>query len=252
MKKEKNYTNKYYQTIAEGSLRSAVEVIPVIHDFIKPKSVIDVGCGTGNWLSVWEKAGVADICGVDGDYIPKSQLLINEKYFLEADFKKTIVPLKKYDLVMSLEVAEHIPADCAKIFVHSLCGLGDCILFSAAIPHQGGVSHVNEQYPEYWIQLFSSEGYSVYDTIREKIWNNQKIDTCYRQNIFFFIKDSVKNNYPAITSYTNKILSLVHPEHFEHKEQILVSYKNVLRTPIHAGWYFLKKYFGFYRSKEKK
>ena len=65
---------------------------------------------------------------------------------------------RKFDLVLSLEVAEHLPSECAEAFVESLVNLGPVILFSAAIPYQGGENHVNEQWPEYWVGVLSGEG----------------------------------------------------------------------------------------------
>jgi 2-polyprenyl-3-methyl-5-hydroxy-6-metoxy-1,4-benzoquinol methylase len=57
---------------------------------------------------------------------------------------------KEFDLVVSLEVAEHLPASAADQFVNTLVKHGKKILFSAAIPGQGGQDHLNEQWPDYW------------------------------------------------------------------------------------------------------
>ncbi|MGQ0737754.1 MAG: class I SAM-dependent methyltransferase [Bacteroidota bacterium] len=244
------YSQAYFNEISKGSLQSATEVIPVVLQFTSPMSVLDIGCGAGNWLSVWQKYGVNDIWGVDGEYVDASRLLIEKDRFRAANLEKGISLPKKFDLVMSLEVAEHINPGSAGIFIESLCRHADVILFSAAIPGQGGVLHINEQYPGYWADIFRRYGFSAYDCIREKIWLNKKIDTCYRQNLLFFVKDEVKERYPSITAHARTLLPLVHPEHFEKKEEILISYKRVLRTPFHAGWHFVKKFPGLFRSKK--
>src|SRR5205814_2318448 len=117
------------------------------------------------------------------------------------------------DLVMSLEVAEHIKPEFASGFIRSLCNLGDVILFSAAIPNQGGVLHYNEQYPKYWIEKFKESGFLPYDCIRKEIWETETIDVNYRQNLLFFISREKTGLYPSITRENNIALALVHPLH---------------------------------------
>jgi len=245
------YTKDYYNDINAGSLQSARLTIPVVQQFITPHSVADIGCGTGNWLSVWSEKGVTDICGIDGPYIDRRLLQIERSKFITADLEKDVRLPRKYDLVMSLEVAEHIHPASAPVFVRSLCELGDVVLFSAAIPGQGGVHHVNEQYPNYWAAIFKTCGFTAYDCIRERIWMEQGIDACYRQNLLFFVRDEAKTAYPAITGNGRLLLPLVHPDHFEKLQRDLVSYKRVLRTPLHSSWYFFKKFFSLFRSKQK-
>lgn len=247
--KSQPYSKKYYQTIETGSAVSAAEVIPVVLYFLSPASVVDIGCGTGAWLSEWKKKDINDILGIDGNHISSDQLMIEKEKFQIADLEKEISLSRRFDLVMSLEVAEHISACSAATFVHSICQLGDIVLFSAAIPGQGGVNHINEQYPAYWIDLFKKEEFSAYDCIREIIWMNKKIDTCYRQNLLFFVKDEAKEKYPSITTNIRTVLPLVHPEHFEKKEELLFFYKRILRTPFHAGWHFIKAFFRLFKFK---
>lgn len=248
MRKE-SYSDQYYSTIAEGSLRSAKEVIPVILQFISPASVADVGCGLGAWLSVWQKHGVTDLLGIDGDYVDRNKLKIARDKFIPADLEKGFALPRTFNLVMSLEVAEHIRPEFALSYVGSLCKLGNVILFSAAIPGQGGVNHFNEQYPSYWTGLFKKFGFTGYDCIRAKIWMNSAIDPCYRQNLLFFVKDDEKDKYRSIAEHTSPVLPLVHPDHFDQKEYILHSYKKILRTPFHTGWYFLKRFAGLFKRR---
>jgi SAM-dependent methyltransferase len=240
--KNQLYSEQYYQSVTPGSSVSAQLVIPVVYSYIQPKSIVDVGCGAGAWLEVWQQTGINDYLGIDGKYVQKNLRIPPEK-FLAADLEKKIELDRKFDLVMSLEVAEHIHGESASIFIASLCTLGDVVLFSAAIPGQGGVLHYNEQYPEYWANLFAHNGFTGYDCIRAKIWMNTQIDTCYRQNILFFVRDTVKEKYAAITSCAGQLLPLVHPQHFDEKERALQGYKRVLRTPFHAGWHFIKIFF---------
>ena len=143
-----SYTEEFYEIVREGAKESAKEIIPIIFEFIQPKSVIDVGCGVGTWLSVFQAHGVEDVWGIDGDYIDKNVLEIPEEKFLTFDLKNPFKLSRQFDLVVSLEVGEHLPQECAETFVESLTQLAPVILFSAAIPFQGGTDHVNEQWQD--------------------------------------------------------------------------------------------------------
>ena len=209
------YNQDFYASISPGSLRSARAVVPLVWQFIQPGSVIDVGCGQGIWLSVFKEWGIQEICGIDGSWVDKDNLRIEPEVFFEFDMNRPLSLNRQFDLVVSLEVAEHLPPEGAQAFVHSLISLGPVILFSAAIPLQGGVDHQNEQWPEYWSRLFLAEGYVTIDCLRNKIWNNSDVEYWYRQNVLFFVKQEELCNYDALhKEYRENIdapLSMVHP-----------------------------------------
>ncbi|MCK5612377.1 methyltransferase domain-containing protein, partial [Candidatus Pacearchaeota archaeon] len=212
------YTDEFYMGIQEGSRKSAKEVIPIVLELIKAKSIIDVGCGVGTWLSEFKKYGVEDVFGVDGDYINKKSLQIPENCFMSMDLKKPLKIEKQFDLVVSLEVAEHLPVECSEMFIDFLVSLGPIILFSAAIPFQGGNHHINEQWPDYWAKLFQNKEYVAIDCIRKKIWQNENVEWWYAQNILLFVKSDVLEKYPKLkkefedTNFAQ--LSIVHPKRY--------------------------------------
>lgn len=241
-KKPASYNEVYFKQRADNVVLSANEIIPLLLKYFTPQSVVDVGCGIGAWLSVWEEKGVTDVLGIDGSYINSGQLLINKRKFLSADLEKEIKISKKFELAMSLEVAEHIRPEFAANFIRSICSLSDIVLFSAAIPHQGGALHYNEQYPEYWVNHFAKNGFSAYDVLREKIWDNTNINAYYRQNILVFINDQVKDKYADLIKYNRPVLSLVHPDYLEEKGYEISLYEKALKNPFTASWYFIKKY----------
>jgi ribosomal protein L11 methylase PrmA len=49
----------------------------LVSDLIQPKSVVDVGCGLGTWLTAFNKEGVEDILGIDGEYVDRRMLKIS-------------------------------------------------------------------------------------------------------------------------------------------------------------------------------
>ncbi|MBR1646203.1 MAG: methyltransferase domain-containing protein [Selenomonadaceae bacterium] len=210
------YDEKFYRAQKNPSFKSAIEILPLVAEFVHPRSVVDVGCGVGTWLAVWQKHGT-EIYGVDGDYVDRSQLFIDEKFFHPADLENRLKLKRRFDLAMSLEVAEHLSPERADSFVEDLTRLSDLILFSAAIPAQGGTNHVNEQWPSYWAQKFLQFGYIGIDCLRPKIWTNDAIEISRRQNIFIYAKSAELYRYPELQDYYLKyrdvtIFDAVHPK----------------------------------------
>ena len=211
-----NYDENFYRMQKDGSYRSASIILPLVQKFIQPKTVLDIGCGVGTWLAVWKNLGM-EVYGMDGDYVDRSQLFIPEKNFYPANLEKQLESNKKFDLVETLEVAEHLSPARADSFIEDLTKLSDVILFSAAITGQGGVNHVNEQMQSYWAEKFLRQGYVAIDCLRPQIWKNKQIEFWYRQNIFIYAKSTELYRYPALQEYylkhkENQILDAVHPD----------------------------------------
>ena len=169
------------------AILSARNVLPHVFRLVEPKSVLDFGCGGGAWLSVCQELGVTNLLGIDGSYVDTKKLIFDEKYFLAHDLRQPITMAKRFDLAISLEVAEHIPEESSRIYIESLVQFAPVILFSAAIPFQGGVGHVNERWPSYWEELFLERNYYAVDCIRRLVWNNAHVDTWYKQNTMLFV-----------------------------------------------------------------
>ena len=195
----------YTHTEVVHNFSAATQVVPLVMQIVNPASVLDVGCGIGTWLKVFQEHGVNDFVGVDGNFVDRRMLKISQERFHAHDLTTPVALGRKFDLVVSLEVAEHIPEQFADSFVEMLVKHGDVHLFSAAIPGQGGQNHVNEQWPEYWQKKFEPFGFYFHDVIRPQIWGNEQVDFWYRQNMFL-----VKREKPLQTPFHS--LSVVHPE----------------------------------------
>lgn len=180
------YDPTFYAIQADGSHRSARRIVPVVLEWVGARSVLDVGCGVGTFLSVFAGHGVDDVQGVDGDYVPRDRLRIDPARFRPHDLAAPLDLGRRFDLVVSLEVAEHLPDAAADGFVESLCRHGHTVLFSAAVPRQGGTHHVNERWPSYWIPKFAARGYEVFDVVRPAIWDDGTVEYWYRQNCLLF------------------------------------------------------------------
>jgi len=216
----KRYDAGFYEQHGNSARRSAQALVPMLIEWLKPTSVVDIGCGTGAWLSVFREHGITDIVGIDGKWLDLSLLDIPESCFLRRELSQPIFLERRFDLVMSLEVAEHLPPENASAFVASLISLGNVVLFSAAIPDQGGRHHVNEQWPEYWTHLFAAHGFTPYDSLRPRIWNNPDVEWYYAQNILLFVCRDQVQHFPALLQPrfpSGNPLPLVHPRLFHAK-----------------------------------
>ncbi len=184
------YDDDFYRYINQGATDSARVVIPALLATLPVPvgSVLDVGCGAGAWLGVWKSLGTR-VVGLDGDYVNREGLLIDQGEFRTADLAEGFVLEQRFDLVQSLEVAEHLPAASAETFVASLCRHADMVLFSAAPPGQGGENHVNEQPYDYWRGLFRRQGFAMYDPVRRAVLHQDEVKAWYRYNTFLYLRE---------------------------------------------------------------
>ena len=180
------YSGDFYSYIDAGSRRSARAVSSILLPELKIASVLDIGAGHGAWAAEWLAAGVRTVLAVDGDYVQPEQLAVPKKNFRAHDLATPLNLKKRFDLVQTLEVAEHLPADKADLFIDNLVRHGDVILFSAAVPHQGGEHHVNEQPPEYWREKFAARGYQPFDFVRPRLAGQSEVMPWYRFNSYIY------------------------------------------------------------------
>ncbi len=216
-----DYSEAFYLRNESRSRGSAEQILPYVCELMQPhvpRSVVDFGCGLGTWLSVFKEHGVEDIVGVDGDWVKRDNLLILESEFVASNFAASTQLGRTFDLVISMEVAEHIPPNSAELFIDMLTSHGDIVLFSAAVPFQGGLSHVNEQWPVYWADLFKAKGYLTIDCLRGKFWNNMQVDWWYAQNSLLFVREEQLSRYPRLQDLrkdnSDPPRSLIHPTRY--------------------------------------
>lgn len=180
------YNSDFYDYIGQGSRRSAEVIVPLVLNEIDLRSVLDVGAGKGAWVAEWMNRGVADACAVDGAYVDTERLMIPVGIFHPHDLTLPLRLGRQFDLVQSLEVAEHLPEARAEDFVDTLVAHGNVILFSAAVRHQGGEYHLNEQPPEYWQRKFAARGYECFDWLRPLLVDHAAVKPWYRFNTLVY------------------------------------------------------------------
>jgi hypothetical protein len=215
-------TVRRFEEERQLALDSAAVVVAKVNEIMPVYAVVDVGCGVGNWLSVFAQHGADRIVGIDGDYIDRSRLAIARSSFLPWDLNQPLAGLRlgRFDLAVSLEVGEHLLPARADSLVDDLCALADVVLYGAAIVNQAGDGHVNEQWQSFWVEKFEQRGYVAFDVLRPAIWDDARVAYWYRQNAIFY----VKCGSPAHERFAQRfapasphMIDLVHPDLFVAK-----------------------------------
>lgn len=218
--RNQGYTNSYYEEVNRSAVHSAETAIPMVVQLVHPHSAVDVGSGEGYWTAALLKNGVPDVTAVDGPWVDRAQLKIPVEKFVVQDFSNSLQLARTFDMVLCLEVAEHLKPERAESFVADLTRLAPAIVFSAAIPGQGGTMHYNEEWPSYWAGIFARHGYDAIDVFRPALWNNQNISAMYRQNMFLYVRRDYRDSHADLkglpTSPPESILNLVHPVVYEN------------------------------------
>lgn len=221
-----------YQDLHESQLtaqeranrQSAECILDILWEYMQPASALDVGCGLGSWLVALQSRGVADVRGIDGPWLASSAVVCDPSLVQVCDLESDFSLGRSFDLLVCLEVAEHLSPSVAERFIGSLVRHAPAILFSAAIPFQGGHHHVNEQFLTYWISLFARHGYDPVDLFRERIWNDRRVIWWLRQNLVVFAhKDLIMSNQKLrqATGALRGPASIVHPDIYLSRMELL-------------------------------
>lgn len=205
------YDHAFYE-ITDDADYSARRITGLIVDLVRPSSVLDLGCGEGFWMKAFHDYWkVTDLVGVDGDWVDTTRFACPEGKFLPHDLNQSINLDRQFDLVISVEVAEHLRPESADGLVESIARHGRVVVFSAAIPHQGGQNHFNEQWPGYWVERFRQRGFTPIDCFRRLIWDDDHILWWYAQNLLLFVHKDVVASYTHLPGF-DEAPALVHPK----------------------------------------
>lgn len=209
------YTQEYYQKHLAGSLSSANIILNVLSAFYKPSTVIDFGCGSGAWLKVAKEIFHSKVLGVDQHSFLDTDMLILPDEYLAHNLEMPLHIGYKFDLAISVEVAEHIAEEFADTFIGSLCNHSDVVLFSAALPMQGGTGHINEKPCSYWTKKFAQYDFYAIDCLRPQIWDNIDVEVWYKNNSILFVSQCKKSELERQIPQINYPLDIIHPQMME-------------------------------------
>ncbi len=146
--------------------RAALEIAPTFVTSVQRhlpefNRVADFGCGTGVYIAEFQDAGIE----AEGfEYSPVARQWAEEEMGLKIhpfDLTSFSVVGRRFDVSMSIEVAEHLHEETAHKLVEICCKHAPTVLFSAASPGQDGVGHINLKPKSYWIDQFEQRGYTL-------------------------------------------------------------------------------------------
>ncbi len=188
------YDQEYFTTLVDNYMAKSCDAIAESNmDAFSPKSVVDVGCGTGLLLLALQKRGVSCL----GLEYSEAALNICRQRGVEVirfDLEHDTLPRHlRGDIAISTEVAEHLPESCADRFVKILCKIADNIVMTAAKPQASyaGTDHVNEQPHKYWIAKFEARCFTYNKELtsqwREN-WQTRNVSKCYVEGLMVFGK----------------------------------------------------------------
>lgn len=256
MFKKKEYTQSFYKDLNLSSYSSAKIYINHLFNLFTPESVIDFGSGYGGWLKACEENGSKRHVAVDGPWNDGEEIRRNGFEFVSANLNEIDKTLGRFDLAISLEVAEHLDPESSLKFITTITECSDAILFSAAFTDQGGTHHINEQRHSYWAKIFKEKGFVPYDLFREKFWDDNRVGFWYRQNCFMYCKSGshIENLFNTNNVYKIEnlaFLDCVHPDLYllkcgegigfmNHLKGIVPSFFRALKRLLHKVIGFLK------------
>jgi hypothetical protein len=217
------YPDSFYDARSDGSGRSADAVLDVLASLgLGPwPRVVDVGCGRGDWLNACVRRGATSAVGIDGawnagafDPAGPVQFRSCELATASSAGLSSLAGDGRFDLAISVETLEHVPQVAGAAVIEALVSWSDLVVFSAAIPGQGGRDHQNEQWQSHWATEFARYGYAPYDLVRPALWGRSDVESWYRQNVLVYAPTPP---VPGLQPTSTGFLDLVHPEVFSRR-----------------------------------
>lgn len=214
-----NYSGRYFDKHAAAARASAQQIVPFVMSILRPTHIADVGCGSGQWTREFILNGVETAFAFDAHAVPHWEEEANRVEFQKIDLEARPVEFPRVDLVCWLEVAEHLSKSACRRVMRSIIQRADAVLFSCAVPGQGGTGHVSERWLSDWVHEFSACGFTCADVLRPRFWCDEKVSWWYRQNTVIFVKQgSVSSDTIAklqLPTFGTK--NVVHPALFKAK-----------------------------------
>ena len=223
-----SYTNFFYKSVSSRSEEVSNKVLThLFKSAIQIKSIKDVGCGEGEWFnSKVLNEGKYDLFAYD---LPEAIALAKSKSKIDIKFHPINLEFIEInifadtDVTIFTEVAEHLTEECAKKIINFICDTSKIVIFSGAIPGQGGYNHINEQPLKYWIQLFEVNNFIPVDFLRPIIREEKSVPFYYRNNLFLFIKNSDEVKYNHFKNFDEFDKQIV------RSDQYIIDYRNFLQ-----------------------
>lgn len=197
-----NVLHRHHFGDREMRVLNATKCLRAVRAHIPFESVVDFGCGIGHWLEAARQLGARQVLGIEGDWIKATPNLLDPSEIRIADLAtETIALHRAFDLAVSIEVGEHLPAASADLFCDNLVNAANVLVFSAAIIGQTGVNHINEQKPRYWVDRFWDRGFIPLELVRPAISGEPKMYSWLQQNVMVFMNHDLLHLTPRLAQF---------------------------------------------------
>lgn len=185
-------------------------IADAIIDQYHPASVIEFGCGNGELTRALSNRGIF-VTALDGysnpDFFGATGIQFKNVDLNKPEAVISLLGTAKFDLAICMEVAEHLTPNVSFDLIKSLTTVSDVVVFSAAVPGQGGDGHVNCRNRTEWHEFFLSQGFVIADTIRERIRNNTQVGLWYRLNTIDYYKKKAEMDIPEYERLVKRLLA---------------------------------------------
>lgn len=208
--------HKAHSADSRNRIENGYKCLRILRESFTFDRVADLGCGIGGWMAAAQALGATEIQAFEAPWILQADTVVPKDCIKITDFSAEVLNLeKRYDLAMTIEVAEHLPEAAADGFIKTLVSASDKIVFSAALPGQGGLHHINEQPLRYWVDKFWSHHFVPLEILRPYIAGDRKIYPWLRQNLVMFVAYEVLIRSPNLQRFARPLddFSLRYPCH---------------------------------------
>lgn len=216
---DKIYNQEYYENYDMGlgkvNYKTCTELKDTLDSFAEsiaklgPKTVLDVGCAMGHLVDALRARGI-EAYGIDLSEYAISQVSDQIRPYCAVCSATEELPdhfPQHFDMVVTIEVMEHIPPENADLAVSHLCKWGDTVLFSSTPDDFEDPTHVNVRPREYWASLFAQNGF--YDDVESRPSFITWYSMCFRRGL---------NTQDMVDHYERGIRSLQEEHHVALKQ----------------------------------
>jgi hypothetical protein len=149
---------------------------------------------------MFKRFGAQTVCGIDG--IPVEGTVLHTNEYQMRDLSKAFDLERVYDIVINVEVAEHLNEHGSRTMIECLAKhAGKLIVFSAAEPGQPGNGHINCQPISYWLEYWADLGWipDLFDSLAVRCLATM---SWFRRNLVVLQRDGRGDGARAITTLT--------------------------------------------------